>query len=467
MKFETLLISILILTLNSCRNDAPRETKPNIVLINVDDMGWKDLGFMGSKYYETPNIDHLASLGMVFMNGYAASANCAPSRASLMTGKWTPRHGIYTVNSSERGASKDRKIIPTKNTRLLSKNHQVIPQVLHENGYITCHSGKWHLSKNPIEFGFDINIGGGYNGLPKSYYPPYKNVDLEGAKDQHLTDLIMEKTLKILDTVQHPFFLNYAPYAVHTPIQPIPELLKKYQQKTPWKGQGNPEYGTMVENLDRNIGLLIAKLKEKKLFDHTFIIFTSDNGGLYGITQQQPLRAGKGSYYEGGIREPFFFVMKNRIKANSTSNIPITNLDIFPTILEIANINNTTSLELDGTALAPVLEEKVTQLDRPLFWHFPIYLQAYNVDDNENRDPLFRTRPGSVVLYKNWKLHYYFENKEIELYDLVKDIGERTNLAVKEPEKAEEMLRYLKNWWKETNAPIPSQLNPDYQDILQ
>lgn len=463
MKFEILIISALLVSISSCHDNTSTEAKLNIVIINVDDMGWKDVGFMGSEYYETPNIDSLASLGMVFMNGYAASANCAPSRASLMTGKWTPRHGIYTVNSSERGASIDRKLIPTENTVTLSKKHKVIPEILNQNGYITCHAGKWHLSENPLEFGFDINIGGGHNGHPKSYYPPYKNVDIEGSKDQHLTDLIMEKTLEMVDTIQQPFFLYYAPYAVHTPIQPINELLEKYEQKPPRNGQENPKYATMVENLDRNVGLLISKLKERGIFKNTFIVFTSDNGGLYGITKQHPLRAGKGSYYEGGIREPFFFVMKDRIRASSTSDVPITNLDIFPTLLEFAEINND-QLKLDGTNLSPILKEKSDKLDRPLYWHFPIYLEAYHVHDNENRDSLFRTRPGSVVMYKNWKLHYYFENDEVELYNLAQDIGERNNLAIKEPEKTEEMLNDLKKWWDETNAPIPKQLNPEYED---
>lgn len=219
----------------------------------------------------------------------------------------------------------------------------------------------------------------------------------------------------------------------------------------------------MVENLDRNIGLLISKLEERGLFNNTFIVFTSDNGGLFGITKQHPLRAGKGSYYEGGIRVPFFFVMKHKIKANSTSDVPITNLDLFPTILKFAGINNN-DLKLDGTNLSPILEGNVEKLDRPLYWHFPIYLQAYNIHDNENRDSLFRTRPGSVVRYKNWKLHYYFENDEVELYNLSDDIGERNNLAKKEPKKTKELLNYLKKWWHETNAPIPHKLNPEYED---
>ena len=458
MKYAFLL-SLLICC--SCTASS-QKNKPNIVLINVDDLGWRDVGYMGSQYYETPNIDYLASLGMVFTNGYAASANCAPSRASLMTGKWTPRHGIYTVNSSERGASKHRKLIPIKNTITLSKTFENIPKKLSQNGYITCHAGKWHLSKDPLAYGFKLNIGGGHNGYPASYYPPYKNVNIDGAKDQYLTDLIMEKTLKFIDTVRSPFFLNYAPYAVHTPINPVKDLLGKYKEKSPSNGQNNPEYATMIENLDRNIGLLISKLKKTKVFNNTLIVFTSDNGGLYGITKQHPLRAGKGSYYEGGIREPFFFVLNDKIRANSKSDIPISNIDLFPTILAYAEINRK-QLVLDGISLKPLLEEKVKKMDRPLFWHFPIYLQAYNVHGNENRDSLFRTRPGSVVRYGNWKLHYYFENNEVELYDLSEDIGERQNLAERLPVKTEEMLDHLKNWWSETNAPIPTNINPEYE----
>ena len=472
-KIQTLRLAlgtVLLAVLFSCADKSKEkkqaiEKKPNIIIINVDDLGWKDVGFMGSQYYETPNLDELASQGMVFTNGYASASNCAPSRACLITGQWTPRHGVYTVSPSTRGKSEDRKLIPTKNTHTLSKEHRILPAVLQENGYITCQAGKWHLSDDPLEYGFDRNIGGGHNGLPKSYYPPYKNVDIEKGKAEYLTDLIMEKTLQFVDTVQHPFYLNYAPYAVHVPIMPVDSLLSKYENKTPWEGQDNAEYATMVDNLDRNIGLLVNKLKERNLFDNTLIVFTSDNGGLYGVTKQKPLRAGKGSYYEGGIREPFFFVYNKKIEANSNSDVPITNMDIFPTVLQYVGIQNAT-LEFDGTNLASVLEGKTKTLQRPLFWHFPVYLQAYNVNDNETRDSLFRTRPGSVVRKGDWKLHYYFEDDGIELYNLSEDIGERNNLAKTHPEKKEELLKLLKEWWKETNAPIPTELNPEYIEKL-
>lgn len=424
-------------------------------------MGWRDVGFMGSEYYHTPNIDALAKMGMHFTNGYAAAANCAPSRASLMTGQWATRHQIYTVGSSERGKTQHRKLIPIKNTTTLSKAHSILPQVLQENGYSTVHAGKWHLSENPLEYGFDLNIGGGHNGHPQSYYPPYKNVSLENTGKEHLTDLVMRHAIQFVDTVQSPFFLNYAPYAVHTPIQPIDSLLPNYQNKRASNGQNNAEYATMIENLDRNIGNLMTSLKRRRLLENSLIVFTSDNGGLYGITKQPPLRAGKGSYYEGGIREPFVFVFGNKIRPDSKSDVPITNMDIFPTLLEYVGIQNE-SLNFDGTSLKPLLEEKITKIDRSLFWHFPIYLQAYNVHENQNRDSLFRTRPGSVVHHGNWKLHYYFEDDEIELYNLETDVSETENLAKTHPEKVDELRALLEKWWRETQAPIPKELNPEY-----
>ena len=461
MKMPRIGLIILVISIWSCHKSNVNRTLPNVVLINVDDMGWRDAGFMGSAYYETPHIDALSELGMVFTNGYAAASNCAPSRASLMTGQWTPRHGIYTVNSSERGKSEHRKIIPIKNTTTLSRDFQIIPAILGEYGYTTCHAGKWHLSEDPLEYGFDLNIGGGHNGHPRSYYPPYKNVDLKGEPDEYLTDLIMRKSLSFLDTVQSPFFLNYAPYAVHTPIQSVGVFLEKYEEKPVWNGQDNPAYATMVENLDRNIGLLVQKLKDQNLFEQTLIIFTSDNGGLYGITQQSPLRAGKGSYYEGGIREPFFVVYPPKVTSNQI-DVPVSHLDILPTILHYVGIDSE-SLDLDGMNISEVIEGKAKAIDRPLFWHFPIYLGAFQVHDNENRDSLFRTRPGSVIRYGDWKLHYYFEDHEMELYDLAEDIGERNDLSDSKPEKREELLAILREWWTRTNAPIPEVQNPDYK----
>ncbi|MEM9324364.1 MAG: sulfatase [Bacteroidota bacterium] len=449
----------LLLLFGNCTS--PISDRPNILLINIDDMGWRDLSIQGSQYYETPHLDSLARHGMIFTNGYAAAANCAPSRASLMTGLWTTRHGIYTVGSSERGASKDRRLIPTKNITRLDERFVTVAEVLQDAGYATCQAGKWHLSKDPKPYGFDLSIGGGHNGHPSSYYPPYGNVDLLPPNEEYLTDFIMTRTLTFIDSVSRPFFLYYSPYAVHTPIQPVHQLLPKYENKSSWNGQANADYATMVENLDRNIGRLIARLEATGQMDNTLIIFTSDNGGLFGITQQKPLRAGKGSYYEGGIRVPFFFHWAGRIAVGARSNEPMTHLDLFPTILDAADIVDFQQ-ELDGVNLLPHLLGESEIAERTLFWHFPIYLQAYNPRQNENRDLLFRTRPGAVIMKGMWKLHYYFEDRGIELYDLSQDIGEQHNLADTEPAQREELLAILRDWWSDAEAPIPAEPNPDF-----
>lgn len=458
-------VFIAALTFISCTTkgiEPLNADRPNIILINIDDMGWRDVGFMGSKYYETPNIDRLAGKGMIFTNAYAAAANCAPSRACLMSGEWTPRHGIYTVENSDRGKSNDRKLIPTPNTATLASNISVIPEILKRAGYATCHAGKWHLTNDPLQRGFDVNIGGSHAGNPGSYYPPYKNVPSLDAPsiEYYLTNLIMDKTLDFVKSVKEkPFFLYYAPYAVHTPIQPVKSLLSKYENKPEWNGQNNAEYATMVENVDAQIGRLINLLVSSGKLENTFILFISDNGGLYKVTKQWPLRAGKGSAYEGGIREPMFAFWKGKIAEGTKSDVPVTNIDFFPTILDIAGIKKPSDKILDGQSLLPLLTNKGTIEERPLFWHFPVYLEGGN---KETQDTIFRTRPGSSVRLGDWKLIQYFENNDLELYNLKDDIGEKINRATSDPQKIKELLGLLVKWRKETNAPVPTELNPEY-----
>lgn len=427
-------------------------------------MGWRDVGFMGSEYYETPNIDELAAKGMIFTNAYAAAANCAPSRACLMSGQWTPRHEIYTVTNSDRGRSKDRKVVPTVNNEYMPDDNQLIPEILKANGYATCHAGKWHLTDDPLQNGFDVNIGGSHAGNPGSYYPPYKRVpSLTAPVDgYYLTNLVMDKTLEFLKSVNDkPFFMYYSPYAVHTPIQPVKELLSKYDEKAGWNGQNNAKYATMVENLDIQIRRMISLLKETGKLENTFILFISDNGGVYKITKQWPLRAGKGAYYEGGIREPMFAYWKGKIEEGSKSETPVSNLDFFPTILDVAGIEIPSDKILDGTSLLPVATNKDELAERALYWHFPIYLEGGNA---ETQDPLFRTRPGSAIRFGDWKLIQYFENNDIELYNLKEDISEKNNLAASNTEKVEELLGMLNDWRVSINAPVPTEINPDYEE---
>jgi arylsulfatase A-like enzyme len=474
MKNKIILLSLIVLSalLIQCSN-SPKDSsgsktvRPNILLINIDDMGWRDVGFMGSEYYETPNIDALAADGMIFTNAYAAAANCAPSRACMMSGQWTPRHGIYTVMNSDRGKSETRKIIPTPNNEYMPDDNLLIPELLKQAGYTTCHAGKWHLTDDPLLRGFDVNIGGSHAGNPGSYYPPYKKVPSLTAPsdDYYLTNLVMDKTLEFLNSVEDkPFFMYYSPYAVHTPIQPVKDLLEKYENKAEWNGQNNAKYATMVENVDLQIGRMIGTLKETGKLENTFILFISDNGGHYGITKQWPLRSGKGAYYEGGIREPMFAYWQGKIEGGRKSEIPITNLDFYPTILDAAGVSKPEDKVLDGLSILPVLIKNEGMEQRPLFWHFPIYLQAYIKNDSTTQDPLFRTRPGSAVRLGDWKLIQYFENNDIEFYNLKDDLGEKNNLAESNPEKVSELVGMLDKWRVDTNAPVPTELNPEYQE---
>lgn len=449
--------------LNSCFSN---QEQPNIILINIDDLGWADVGIHGpNDYYETPNIGQLAKEGMEFSQAYASAANCAPSRACLMTGLNTPRHGIYTVGTSARGKAKDRKLIPTKNIVTLDKKFSTLPEVLQTEGYKCCHAGKWHLSDDPCEYGFDANIAGCHWGNPSpggGYFPEWNFPNFpEGKNGEYLTDKITDYVLKFVeDNQDSPFFINYAPYIVHSPLQGKEELIDKYSQKENTKGHNDPRYAAMVETMDRNVGRLLKHLNNLGLEKNTFLIFTSDNGGVYRWTKQWPLRAGKGSYYEGGIREPLIIRWPEKVEAGSKIDVPVTNLDFYPTILEVCGIKKPANKRLDGKSLMPILTQSGSLPKRPLFWHFPIYLQGGN---QETRDVKFRTRPGSVIRYGDWKLHEYFEDGDLELYNLKEDIGEQNNLVDKYPEKAKQLHNRLKKWRQKVNAPVPKKLNPKYE----
>ena len=441
------------------------QKKPNIIYINVDDLGWKDVGFMGSTYYDTPNIDTLSKEGMVFTQGYAGAANCAPSRACLISGQNTPRHGVYTVSNSTRGNSKERKIIPTPNTEHITDAMFTIAEMLKASGYTTGTFGKWHVTENPLNDGFDVNIGGNERGNPggNGYTAPYNNLpNLDKAPvGENLTDRLTTEAINFVKkNKDQPFFLYLPYYAVHTPLMGKPELIEKYKNKGGSDGQDNPVYAAMVENVDINIGRLLKTIDKLKISKNTIVVFTSDNGGIRSISSQNPLRAGKGSYYEGGTRVPYIVKWPNTIKAGSINNTPIVNLDFFPTFMEILNVKLPNKI-LDGKSILPLLKGNRME-DRPLFWHFPIYLDAYDQSKDDGRDPLFRTRPGSTVLFENWKLHHYFEDNALELYNLESDLGERNNLANSNPEKAQELYKILDTWRKEVYAAVPSALNPEY-----
>ncbi|MFC2110266.1 sulfatase [Bacteroidota bacterium] len=460
---STLFVSLIFISCFSKKVKVNNSNKPNIVFILVDDLGWSDLAFMGNPVYKTPNLDKLSKESAVFTNAYAAAANCAPSRACILSGKNTPRHGIYTVGSSERGKDFTRKLIPTKNKTILSEDFLTLGEALKKNGYTTATMGKWHLSENPKTQGFDVNVGGSKAGHPKSYFSPYKNNTLkDGPEGEYLTDRITQEAINFIDTnIEKTFFLYLPYFTVHTPLQGKKELVEKYESIVNGDQRFNAKYGAMVESMDDNVGKILTKLKELNLEENTLIIFTSDNGGLASVSSQFPIRAGKGSYYEGGIRVPFIVKWPKKIKEAQTYENPITGLDIFPTFMDV--LNDKTDYKLDGISLKPLLTENKEIKERSLFWHFPIYLQAVNPKKEQARDPLFRTRPGSVIRKGDWKLHEYFEDGALELYNLVKDIEEKNDVSKENPEKVKELYQELKDWRLYTNAPVPVDLNKNYK----
>jgi arylsulfatase A-like enzyme len=248
---------------------------------------------------------------------------------------------------------------------------------------------------------------------------------------------------------------------VHTPIQAKPAIRSKYEGRDLGSCQGNTAYAAMVDNLDQNIGQILQTLETEGLDRETLVIFTSDNGGIRSISCQDPIRAGKGSYYEGGIRVPLIFRWPERIPPGTTSESPVTNLDFFPTLLDILGEEPDQTM-LDGLSLWDHLSRGEELEERALYFHFPIYLQADDPLEDKGRDPLFRTRPGSVIRRGDWKLHYYYEDRGVELYDLVHDPGESHNLTAIRPARAEELLRELRQWLAEHEAPVEFLPNPEY-----
>lgn len=455
--FAMVLCLLLVLAI-------PAAARPNIIFINADDLGVMDVGF-NSPRYRTPNIDKLRAQGMLFTDAYAPAANCAPSRACVMSGQYGPRHGVYTVGTSERGRSRDRLLIPTENTETLPDDHLTLPAALKAAGYKTIHLGKWHIGEDPLRHGFDLNIGGGRSGSPYGgYFAPFTGpmAEYNGpyGKGTHSGDVFADQAIRFLREIgEQPFFMNMAYYLVHTPIQAVPGLVEHYEGSE----IVNPAYASMVEKLDQSIGAILDELQTRGLAENTLVLFCSDNGGLAHLSSQAPFRSGKGSYFEGGIREPLVIRWPAKIAAGSTSSTPVTGIDFFPTFLEAAAIPVPEGKILDGVSLMPLLTQSGNIPDRALFWHFPVYLEKYSGSGDDAHDEIFRTRPGSVVRMGRWKLHEYFEDGRLELYDLAADPGERENLAASRPAKAAELHEVLKQWRQDLDAPVPVKRNLGYR----
>ena len=454
-----LILLSAILGASPCRAD----DRPNIVFILIDDLGWTDLGFMGSDFYQTPNIDRLASQGMTFTNAYMCAANCAPSRAAIMSGQYAPRTGVYTVGSPDRGKTENRKLLTVPNRMTLPDETRTIADVLSAAGYATAFIGKWHLGSGPTNSptarGFDINIAGNNAGHPKSYFSPYKNKDLpDGPQGEYLTTRLTDEAIGYVTQARHPFYLQLSYYSVHTPIQPEPDRLNRYKNRKPGTNHDNPRYAAMIDAVDENVGRLVQTINDLNLAQNTLIIFTSDNGGHGQYTSQAPLRGSKGMFYEGGIRVPLIFRWPARIEPASSTDTPVIGVDFFPTLLAAADAPPPESHTLDGVNLLPLLEHKGTIERDALYWHFPAYLEAYR-----GMSPPWRTTPVSVIRKGRYKLLEFLETGLLELYDLDADPGEVHDLADTMPSVRDRLYQHLSRWRTEIAAPVLTELNPEYR----
>ncbi len=452
--------------------------KPNFIFILVDDMGWADIGCNGSRYYETPNIDKLASQGMRFINAYAACAVCSPTRASIMTGRYPARLGVTDwirsrfqggkipedkKNPTEYAGGEKQRLLCPPNALWMELDEITIAEMLQSAGYTTCHIGKWHLGADdwyPEKQGFDYNIGGCDYGQPPTYFDPYFRKgqgDIPTLKPrregEYLTDREADEAVQFIrEHKDRPFFLYLAHYAVHTPIEAKADVTKKYQAKPPTQ-QKNAKYAAMVESVDDAVGRICSALDESKLADNTVIFFTSDNGGLLPITNNAPLRSGKGYPYEGGIREPLIVRWPGVVRPGSTSDEPVISVDYFPTLCEAAGVPLPTDRDIDGVSLVRHLRSGATQSLRrdALFWHFPHYRGADVV-------------PYSIVRAGEWKLIKRYEGKTFELFNLQDDLAERDDLSEARPEKVRELEAKLQTWLTRIHAKLPRP-NPSYESL--
>ena len=443
------------------------EAPPNIVLIYVDDLGWRDLSVQGSRYYETPNLDRLATEGMRFTDAYSNAPNCAPSRAALLSGQYAPRTGIYTVDAAARGPTELRKLVPVTNQTELSLEVVTLAEMLADAGYATGHAGKWHLGGEgflPQDQGFTWSVAGDEQGSPPDYFYPYERGqhflrDLEEGKEgEYLADRLVEESIRFIERqTDTPFFLYLSHYSVHTPIQGKPELAARYVDKAAADGQDNPTYAAMVQSVDEGVGRIIDTLDQLGLAENTVVIFYSDNGGFGPATSMLPLRGSKGMLYEGGIRVPLIVRWPGYVEPGSVTNEPVIGTDFYPTLAEIAGANLESDHILDGTSFLPVLRETGEIQARDLVWHFPAYLEA----DRSVSGP-WRTTPASAIRRGAYKLIYFFEDGRSELYDLTEDVSESNDLSLKMPEVTDELDAALQAWWEGTGAFVPSEPNPLY-----
>ena len=452
------------------------QERPNFVLFIVDDLGCSDLSCFGSSYYETPNIDSLASQGVRFTSAYASSSLSSPTRASLFTGKNPARlHITHAIPIKGYARIKNGKGTPLKDADYLFDlplEEFTIAEALKQAGYSTATIGKWHVSEkeeySPLHQGFDINIGGDGHGSTQNYFYPYHNKwrmakgypyvewnTLPDGKDgEYLTDRLTDEAVEYIAGHRNvPFFLVMSHYAVHTPMQAKTEKIEKYRNKPAdtLTGHDNAVYAAMIESVDESLGRIMLTLDENGLTGNTYIIFVSDNGGHGRMTVNYPFRGNKGNFYEGGIRVPM--IVKGPGIDHSECDVPVVSMDCYPTILQLAGLPLIPEQHVDGISIVPLLEHK-SMSKRDLYWHFP------NYTGKGHPNP---AHPLSVIRSGKYKLIESLEDGSFELYDLSEDIDESENMAASKPRLAAKLQRKLAEWRNAAGVQMPA-VNENYVD---
>ncbi len=470
-----LVCVLLFLSVNRAAAQTKAEGKQtNFVFFLVDDLGWADLGCYGSTFYKSPNIDALAGSGMRFTNGYAACPVCSPTRASILTGRHPVRVGITDwIPGVHKEDNPKFQHVDDRNN--LALEEVTIAETLKENGYQTFFAGKWHLGDEghwPGDQGFDFNIGGNAKGSPPGgYYSPWTNPTLKSDRPgEYLTERLTAESIDFLkqrDT-EKPFLLYLAYYNVHTPVTPYKKRMEEFrkarrqlfQDETPTQFEGdgvsrmrqdNPAYASMVAAVDDSVGAITNALKELSLDENTVVIFFSDNGGLctsrklarkISPTSNLPLRSGKGWLYEGGVREPMIIRAPGVTEAGAVCSNQVVSMDFFPTILDLAGIEQQPELHADGQSLVSLLEGADQPDDRTLYWHYPHYHGS-------------TWTPGASIRSGDWKLIEFYERETRELYNLAEDPGESNDLSQSRPEITKKLQNKLAAWQVKMNAQMP------------
>ena len=430
---------------------------PNVIVMLIDDLGMTDLSCYGSKFYESPAIDQLSKEGVLFTQGYSACTVCSPTRAALLTGKYPARlHITDWIAGHERPHAKLK--IPDWQ-KFLPFEEITLAEQLKAAGYATASIGKWHLTPGlkagdeayyPDKHGFDVNIGGYHRGQPPSYISPYGIPTLvDGPKGEFLTDREAAEAVKFMEAnKEKPFFIYLPHYAVHQPIAGKASVIAKFKAKdSAGLKQKNATYAALISTVDDSVATIRAALKRLKLDDNTIFIFTSDNGGLLPTTDNSPLRAGKGSAYEGGVRVPLIVYWPGVTKAGTLETTPTMSIDLYPTVLEMTGVKPLQSL-VDGVSLAPLLKLGKPPERQAIFWHYPHYHPG-------------GATPHSAVRMGEYRLVHFYEDNRDELYNLAADIGETRDLSTTEAVRAKAMRVRLDAWLKSVDAQLPT-ANPAY-----